>query len=157
MSLLIARNSAYWQYASSTRAQTVSRRFGSQTVTGDQPSSQHTPRNCSARQHCPWGARANRQSRAATQPIDVSAHRIAVAEAISQRRLSGRTGGPAAERAPQADLRRTGRSHCEGDDEDHPESGHALECSGHGGEPESQPRYRAADLEEAQTAAVLRK
>ena len=51
------------------------------------------------------------------------------------------------------DLRRTGRSHCGCDDEDYPEGCHALECSGHGGEPEGQPRYRAADLEEAQTAA----
>jgi hypothetical protein len=36
---------------------------------------------------------------------------------------------------------------------DHPEGCHALECSGHGDEPDSQPRYRAAHLEEAQTAA----
>src|SRR5499427_5663646 len=40
-----------------------------------------------------------------------------------------------------------------GDDQDHPEGCHSLECAGHGGEPEGQPRYRAADLEEAQTAA----
>ena len=84
-------NSAYWQYASSTRAQTIPYRFGSQAVTGDQPSSQHTPRNCSPRRHCPGGGRGNCQSRSGTQPIYVSAHGIAVAEAISQRRHDKRT------------------------------------------------------------------
>src|ERR1700757_3720696 len=48
---------------------------------------------------------------------------------------------------------RTGRGHCESDYEDHPEGCHSLERSGYGSEPESQPRYRAADLEEAQTPA----
>src|SRR5260370_40783764 len=75
-------NSAYWQYASSSRAQTVPHGFGSQAVTGDQSSSQHAPRDCSPPRHCPWGGRGNCQSRSGTQPIYVSAHRIAVAEAI---------------------------------------------------------------------------
>src|SRR5216683_4914465 len=74
-------NSAYWQYASS-RAQTVPHGFGSQAVTGDQSSSQHAPRDCSPPRHCPWGGRGNCQSRSGAQPIYVSAHRIAVAEAI---------------------------------------------------------------------------
>src|SRR5260370_14902860 len=75
-------NSAYWQYASSSRAQTVPHGFGSQAVTGDQSSSQHAPRDCSPPRHCPWGGRGNCQSRSGAQPIYVSAHRIAVSEAI---------------------------------------------------------------------------
>ncbi len=43
----------------------------------------------------------------------------------------------------------------QGDDQDQTGGCNALECSGHGGEPESQPRYRAADLEEAQASSPI--
>src|SRR5260370_8916289 len=75
-------NSAYWQYASSSRAQTVPHGFGSQAVTGDQSSSHHAPRNCSPPRHFPWARQGNCHSLSGTQPTYVSSTRLLLPEAI---------------------------------------------------------------------------